>query len=229
MHFLTQPYRSVSDFILFRVARAWRYIHLILCSDYPIIIWALHRLGAIATYVQLSTFWSRLSRFEILFLFLIRTANPNYTAHELSYQLSLTKSFLLFTCSSPKHLEITLESINIYKSITRKNVILLSPDSENESNTRGKEDGEEFWTVEKMIQYGVSRQKLFVERRLDPEEGKRKVALLCFSSGTTGRPKVCPDNFASRGLLFEQRKFRRSRFHTMPSSLTRCRCPSFIW
>jgi len=30
----------------------------------------------------------------------------------------------------------------------------------------------------------------FVERRLEPGEAKTKVALLLFSSGTTGRPKV---------------------------------------
>lgn len=45
-------------------------------------------------------------------------------------------------------------------------------------------------TVEKLIKAGLSKPATFVERRLNPGESKTKLAFLCFSSGTTGRPKA---------------------------------------
>ena len=45
-------------------------------------------------------------------------------------------------------------------------------------------------TVEERVAQGLEHTQRFVERRLQPEEGKRKLAFLSFSSGTTGRPKV---------------------------------------
>ena len=49
---------------------------------------------------------------------------------------------------------------------------------------------EAFWTVEQLIRYGITRPQFFADRRLEAGEGKKKIALLCFSSGTTGKPKV---------------------------------------
>ena len=37
---------------------------------------------------------------------------------------------------------------------------------------------------------GCQKPRTFYERPLDPREGKTKIALLCWSSGTTGQPKV---------------------------------------
>ena len=45
--------------------------------------------------------------------------------------------------------------------------------------------------LHRLITYGLTNPPNFVERRLRPGEGKTKVAFLSFSSGTTGRPKVC--------------------------------------
>ncbi len=45
-------------------------------------------------------------------------------------------------------------------------------------------------TVDELVAAGLTKQPMFVEKRLKPGEAKRKVALLCFSSGTTGKPKA---------------------------------------
>lgn len=45
-------------------------------------------------------------------------------------------------------------------------------------------------TVHELIAEGLEHTQQFVERKLQPGEGKRKLAFLSFSSGTTGRPKV---------------------------------------
>jgi acyl-coenzyme A synthetase/AMP-(fatty) acid ligase len=44
--------------------------------------------------------------------------------------------------------------------------------------------------IHNLIEHGLSQEPNFVERRLEPGEAKTKVALLLFSSGTTGKPKV---------------------------------------
>ena len=44
--------------------------------------------------------------------------------------------------------------------------------------------------VHNLIEHGLTQEANFVERRLEPGEAKTKVALLLFSSGTTGKPKV---------------------------------------
>ena len=44
--------------------------------------------------------------------------------------------------------------------------------------------------IHNLIEHGLSQEANFVERRLEPGEAKTKVALLLFSSGTTGKPKV---------------------------------------
>ena len=45
-------------------------------------------------------------------------------------------------------------------------------------------------TVEELIKAGRAKATVYVERRLRPGEAKTKLALLCFSSGTTGKPKA---------------------------------------
>jgi 4-coumarate--CoA ligase len=45
-------------------------------------------------------------------------------------------------------------------------------------------------TVEELVTVGLSKPPAFIERRLAPGEAKRKLAFLCFSSGTTGKPKA---------------------------------------
>ena len=45
-------------------------------------------------------------------------------------------------------------------------------------------------TLDTLVHEGLSQPPAFVERKLKPGEGKTKLALLSFSSGTTGRPKA---------------------------------------
>ena len=46
-------------------------------------------------------------------------------------------------------------------------------------------------SVYDLIDIGMKKDNCFVERRLAPGEAKKKTAFYCFSSGTTGKPKVC--------------------------------------
>ena len=50
--------------------------------------------------------------------------------------------------------------------------------------------GDSHLTVHDLVAEGLIQPKRFVEPRLKPGEGKTKIALLFFSSGTTGRPKA---------------------------------------
>ncbi|KAH9947836.1 amp dependent CoA ligase [Amylocystis lapponica] len=123
--------------------------------DYPIVIWAIHTLGAIAT-----------------------TANPAYTADELEYQLSMTKAEAIVTSaeSYPVALAVAQKA-----GIAPDHVVLLDPLS----------DGSKpLLTVSDLIAEGYNSRPNFVERRLKPGEGKTKLAFLCMSSGTTGKPKA---------------------------------------
>lgn len=44
--------------------------------------------------------------------------------------------------------------------------------------------------VQDLVTEGLKGPLRFTERRLKPGEAKKKLALFCFSSGTTGKPKV---------------------------------------
>ena len=46
-------------------------------------------------------------------------------------------------------------------------------------------------TVAALVEFGARNKTTYTEQILKPGEGKTKLAFLSFSSGTTGRPKVC--------------------------------------
>lgn len=123
--------------------------------DYPIALWAVHRLGGVVT-----------------------TANPNYTADELLYQLQLTSACAILSHSGSI---ATAEEACRLAGIPSDRIALLdSPEGYSGP----------YPTLERLVQDGLSKHPQFVERRLAPGEGKTKLALLNFSSGTTGRPKA---------------------------------------
>ncbi|KAI0657465.1 amp dependent CoA ligase [Cubamyces menziesii] len=127
--------------------------------DYPVAIWAVHRLGGIIT-----------------------GANPTYTADELTYQLSATKARVLI--AHPAALSVALEAAR-GAGIPAERVVLFNDDAGvAEPRARGHV------TIEQLVAEGLEQTQRFVERRLGPGEGKRKLAFLSFSSGTTGRPKA---------------------------------------
>ena len=45
-------------------------------------------------------------------------------------------------------------------------------------------------TINELIATGCTKPAAFIERRLKAGEARTKLALLCFSSGTTGKPKA---------------------------------------
>ncbi|KAI0356905.1 amp dependent CoA ligase [Trametes cingulata] len=121
--------------------------------DYPVAIWAVHRLGGIVT-----------------------GANPAYTAEELEYQLTATKARLLI--AHPGSLPVALDAAK-RAQLPADRVLVFDP-VEGARNT----------DVHALVAEGLEHTQKFVERRLGPGEGKRKLAFLSFSSGTTGRPKA---------------------------------------
>ena len=59
--------------------------------------------------------------------------------------------------------------------------------------------------LHELIAYGLAQQPHFVERTLNPGEGKTKIAFLSYSSGTTGKPKAS----AERSVEYFQSKLKK--------------------
>ncbi len=106
-----------------------------------------------------------------------RGANPAYTAEELVYQIRTAKATALFI--HPDSLKVGLEAARI-AGIPLDRVALYDTAS-----------GGQHLTVDDLVREGLAQTKRWIEPKLKPGEGKTKLALLFFSSGTTGRPKVC--------------------------------------
>ena len=107
------------------------------------------------------------------------TANPAYTADELHYQLTTVKTSLLLV-----HPAVLYTALVAAKKagISADRLVLFErlPKSISASST----------AFQDLITEGLRKDPSFVERHLNPGEAKTKIAFLCFSSGTTGRPKV---------------------------------------
>jgi len=108
-------------------------------------------------------------------------ANPSYTPEELAYQLSTTKTSVLIAhpdalqaaVAAAQQIGLPLDRIVPLDTVRAPRSSTVAPD------------------LHELIAYGHAHQPNFVERRLRPGEGKTKIAFLSFSSGTTGKPKVC--------------------------------------
>ncbi|KAJ7812607.1 phenylacetyl-CoA ligase [Mycena leptocephala] len=123
-------------------------------NDYPICIWAVHRLGAI-----------------------ISPCNPASTVSELTNQLRQTRTALIIAHAHV--LDVAFASAR-EAGITEERVLVL-----------GEDDGgrHEHATVTDLMAHPTAF-KLASVRKLRPGEGRRKIAFLCASSGTTGKPKI---------------------------------------
>ncbi|KAG8962033.1 hypothetical protein FRC03_004672 [Tulasnella sp. 419] len=128
--------------------------------DYPILIWATHRLGAIAS-----------------------CANPAYTDSELEYQLRATKATLLVTHTGG--LPIAIKAARA-AGLTSDRIILLPPIASPTPPAEGFVTVNEL--VETGLK--LDGNPRFEEKRLKSGENQKKIAFLSFSSGTTGRPKA---------------------------------------
>ena len=147
--------------------------------DYPVALWAVHRLGGIIR----QSFRRHLSRHLTSFhpTSFHSPANPAYSADELVHQLTTSNARLLVV--HPDFLSTALTAAKIV-GIPFENVVLF--------NLADKSTfaPSPHVSVEELVADGLSQSPSFTERRLSPGEAKKKVALLSFSSGTTGKPKV---------------------------------------
>lgn len=122
---------------------------------------------------------------DILFItyMLFRGANPDLTSDELQYQLRETKASVMIV--HPEALDTALSAARAC-GISREHIILFdvkSPPSRAQPHHH---------TIEHLVDQGLSTvDPTMVERKLRPGEAKIKLAFLCFTSGTTGKPKVC--------------------------------------
>lgn len=145
------------------------------CIDYPTMIWASHRLGAVVT-----------------------AANPSFQPSELSYQLESSKATLLFINQDAQQAGFNAAE---KAGISRENVVIvqdpiLIENGKRENGGKVVRKIQGAWTVAGLIEEG----REFVEkngeasidkgrRKMKAGEAKKKLALLSFSSGTTGLPK----------------------------------------
>ena len=110
------------------------------------------------------------------FLHRLRGANPAYTVDELVYQIQTAKATVLFI--HPGCLKVGLEGAR--KAGIRDDRVVLFDGV----------PGDFHVTVSQLVKEGLTQPRRYVEPQLKPGEGKTKLALLLFSSGTTGRPKA---------------------------------------
>lgn len=104
--------------------------------------------------------------------------NPAFTSSELLYQLELTK--VKAVVSDVSSLSAVEEAASQY-GISNSRIILM------DGNVSAQP---KYATIDALVQRGLAHPACFEERRLAPGEGKTKIAIFCFSSGTTGKPKV---------------------------------------
>ena len=106
-------------------------------------------------------------------------ANPSYTPDELGYQVQATKPAVVI--AHPDALRVALAATRAI-TLPAERIVLFNVDGASYGTHA---------TVQDVIDEGLASITTFEERVLRPGEGKTKIAFLNFSSGTTGRPKVC--------------------------------------
>ena len=105
-----------------------------------------------------------------------RTANPTYTVEELVYQLKFVKARLLIV--HPSVLSVASAAARAV-GLPPDRIVLFVPEA-----------GTSHANLPEVIRAGLDAPQQFTELRLEPGEAKKKLALLSFSSGTTGPPKA---------------------------------------
>ena len=123
--------------------------------------------------------WSHYKRFDVYLVFALhRTANPTYTADELKYQLETIKARMII--AHPSVLPVALDAARAV-GLPSDRIILFDP-----------VPGSSYAYLNDLVKLGLDEVQQFTPLRFKPGEAKTKLALLSFSSGTTGRPKVLP-------------------------------------
>lgn len=111
----------------------------------------------------------------------ITPSNASYTTEELVHQLQITRSSFVVVHSSFLH---TAAEACRRVGISSERVIILDQVSSPLHATPSHP------SVPELIEDGLTQRCNFVEKKLAPGEAKMKLALLCMSSGTTGKPKA---------------------------------------
>ncbi|TFK36899.1 amp dependent CoA ligase [Crucibulum laeve] len=109
---------------------------------------------------------------------IITPANPSYTVEELIHQLNLTKSVMMII--HPSSLGTALKAAEAV-GLAEDRIITFNQIDGLVNSTA---------TVDELIAFGLNEKVEYKAQRLEPGEGKTKLAFLSFSSGTTGRPKA---------------------------------------
>lgn len=105
----------------------------------------------------------------------VSPSNPAYTAEEFLHQIDVVKPALILTHSDClKTISSSLRS----SSVPKTHVALFEPGSAS------------IPCLEQLIEVGRSKVQEFIPKAFGPGEGKIKKAFVCFSSGTTGKPKA---------------------------------------
>ncbi|KIL59198.1 hypothetical protein M378DRAFT_188026 [Amanita muscaria Koide BX008] len=107
-------------------------------------------------------------------------ANPDFHANELAYQINETKPVLVVTM--PECLEMAQKAAKSTGIPSDRIVLFNAPSSTDVLD--------HYATVDELVALGTEKKSDFQERKLVPGEAKTKLALLSFSSGTTGNPKA---------------------------------------
>lgn len=106
-------------------------------------------------------------------------ANPDFHVNELVYQINETKPKLVITI--PECLETTEKAIKVAGMTSDRIIVFNVPSTDISSD---------YTTVDELVAFGGESKIEIQERKFGPGEAKTKVALLSFSSGTTGNPKA---------------------------------------
>lgn len=99
-------------------------------------------------------------------------SNPSYTVDELVHQLKISEASLIIVHSQFLH---TAQAAARIVGIPQDHIILLQ-DTPNNTNI----------TLGQLIELGSKQGSNLTPKRLQPGEARSKLALLSFSSGTTG-------------------------------------------
>lgn len=118
---------------------------------------------------------------NISLIFTYRGANPDFTSSELLYQLQMTKASVMIV--HPDALTRALDAAR-QAGLADDRIVLF------DTNGITTDMYQKHETVGSLLEFGLRNKASYIERTLAPGEGKTKLALLSFSSGTTGRPKV---------------------------------------
>ena len=111
------------------------------------------------------------------------TVNPGSNAEELTYHLHISGAMSIV--AHPDFFHVAMKAAE-QSGVPPDRLVLLGRPEQVTPSFSG-------YNLHSLIEHGLSQEAKFVECRLEPGRAKTRVAFLLFSSGTTGKPKVCTE------------------------------------